>query len=150
MSSNCRANVKCQVLFGSISKNLVVESWLMGKGVAVMSKSNSVQLSSSQLFHLFFFAGSCPVASKYLWMSSSWVTGRQGWYLLYSMVYSPFPWLNTNTHVTFLKLSCVVRAVQLWVLEIDATTRDTGHYRPGIICKVLCLSLFILEKLITS
>lgn len=45
-----------------------------------------------QLFHLFFFAGSWPVASKYLWMSSSCVAGRQGWYLLYSMVYSPFPW----------------------------------------------------------
>lgn len=38
--------------------------------------------STFQLFHLFFLAGSCPVASKYLWTRSSCVAGRQGWYLL--------------------------------------------------------------------
>ncbi|KAG5837677.1 hypothetical protein ANANG_G00241980 [Anguilla anguilla] len=43
-----------------------------------------------------FLAGSWPVASRCLLTSSSCVLGRQGWYLLYSMVYSPFPWSTHN------------------------------------------------------
>lgn len=46
----------------------------------------------SQLLALPFFAGSRPVASRYLLIISSWVLGKHGWYLLYSIVYSPFPW----------------------------------------------------------
>lgn len=52
--------------------------------------------STFQLFHLFFLAGSCPVDSKYLWTRSSCVAGRQAWYLLYSMVYSPFPYRHVG------------------------------------------------------
>lgn len=46
---------------------------------------------SHQLLALPFLAGSLPVASRYLLMISSWVLAEQGWYLEYSMVYSPFP-----------------------------------------------------------
>lgn len=50
-----------------------------------------------QFLYLLFLAGSCPVASKCLLTSSSCTEGRQGWYLLYSMVYSPLPWTHTHT-----------------------------------------------------
>lgn len=62
------------------------------------------QFDSFQFFHLFFFVGSWPVASKYLWMSSSCVLGRQGWYLLYSMVYSPFPCINKRKGYVFITM----------------------------------------------
>lgn len=46
---------------------------------------------SDQLLALPFLAGSLPVASRYLLIISSWVLAEHGWYLEYSMVYSPFP-----------------------------------------------------------
>lgn len=49
---------------------------------------------SPQFLALPFLAGSLPVASRYLLMISSWVLAEQGWYLEYSMVYSPFPCRN--------------------------------------------------------
>lgn len=49
------------------------------------------QEDQSQLLALPFFAGSRPVASRYLLIISSWVLGKHGWYLQYSIVYSPFP-----------------------------------------------------------
>lgn len=54
----------------------------------------------AQFFHLPFFAGNCPVASRYLLTRSSCTEGRQGWYLLYSIVYSPFPYgRNSNAWI---------------------------------------------------
>lgn len=55
----------------------------------------------AQFFHLPFFAGNCPVASRYLFTRSSWTDGRQGWYRLYSIVYSPFPYGNNRKAWTY-------------------------------------------------
>lgn len=86
----------------------------------------SVQLSradSFQFFHLFLLAaGSCPVASKYLWMRSSCEAGRQGWYLLYSMVYSPFPWINNRWRVL------VVEMIMYYASVVIVPKEEEGRY----------------------
>lgn len=87
------------------------------------------QEEKNQLLALPFFAGSRPVASRYLLIISSWVLGEHGWYLQYSIVYSPFPCRvgERTVKVRMLNVSQRLAAAHTLICEIRCNNHLRGR-----------------------